>query len=377
MAKGNLDYADPLVDEYHVLVGKLRVHQQSYLKDQSTDKMNPAKNPLVIENGKKKSRLTRSLGETGSPQSKRQGKKLNATFGNRSRTNSETSLLPPLHTYSRFSQVPNGTNKPTINHPDKRLDTLSKVPKPKEGITWYEICQQQLSPAASRKNYGQRDRERSKIILDIKQKWQDVSKDENDDKRHFMLTSNKTKSSPTNRKSQSLGKGTKYTDKDNSHKHSACKIHAENTKPVGGKTDQNSKSLEQDIPKTKNDELKRWQGISSTKHLVPQKERDIHEGLYRSDATPPDPNINGDQTVRKDRVKTAETWKTWRDVNDSYAYDNVEQYIKDNELMPEERAKRIKQWIGTVDTTPRTPDSQEGCSSSSSNYEFSKPERFL
>ena len=49
-----------------------------------------------------------------------------------------------------------------------------------------------------------------------------------------------------------------------------------------------------------------------------------------------------------DREKTMITWKTWRNVNESYAYCDVNKYIEDNELLPEEKEKRIYEWIDDV-----------------------------
>ena len=37
-----------------------------------------------------------------------------------------------------------------------------------------------------------------------------------------------------------------------------------------------------------------------------------------------------------------------RDVNDSYAYTNVYQYILENDLMPPEKAQSIDKWIEQV-----------------------------
>ena len=37
-----------------------------------------------------------------------------------------------------------------------------------------------------------------------------------------------------------------------------------------------------------------------------------------------------------------------RDVNDSYAYTDVKQYIEENDLMPPEKAESIKRWIKDV-----------------------------
>ena len=39
-----------------------------------------------------------------------------------------------------------------------------------------------------------------------------------------------------------------------------------------------------------------------------------------------------------------------RDVNDSYAYTNVQQYIEENELMPPDKAQSIRKWINKVNS---------------------------
>ncbi|GFS26207.1 hypothetical protein ElyMa_001710400 [Elysia marginata] len=49
------------------------------------------------------------------------------------------------------------------------------------------------------------------------------------------------------------------------------------------------------------------------------------------------------------RPTTAATWKTWRDVNTSDAYKDVKKYIRDNDLMDEEREAWIKSWIADVE----------------------------
>ncbi|ESO85326.1 hypothetical protein LOTGIDRAFT_235825 [Lottia gigantea] len=48
------------------------------------------------------------------------------------------------------------------------------------------------------------------------------------------------------------------------------------------------------------------------------------------------------------RQKSAKTWRTWRDVNDSYAYTDVNKYIVDNELMTAEKAEWIRDWTVNV-----------------------------
>ena len=37
-----------------------------------------------------------------------------------------------------------------------------------------------------------------------------------------------------------------------------------------------------------------------------------------------------------------------RNVNDSYAYDDVKKYIEENDLMPPEKAELIKKWVREV-----------------------------
>ena len=49
-----------------------------------------------------------------------------------------------------------------------------------------------------------------------------------------------------------------------------------------------------------------------------------------------------------ERERTMKTWKTWRNVNESYAYCDVRKYIEENELLPEEKGERISQWIDDV-----------------------------
>ena len=49
-----------------------------------------------------------------------------------------------------------------------------------------------------------------------------------------------------------------------------------------------------------------------------------------------------------ERERTIKTWRTWRNINDSYAYSDVSKYIEENELLPEDKEKRISQWIDDV-----------------------------
>lgn len=64
-------------------------------------------------------------------------------------------------------------------------------------------------------------------------------------------------------------------------------------------------------------------------------------------------------TDTKPRTESARTWKTWRHVNDSYAYNDVKKYIKDNELMDPEKEMWIKKWIMEVNKAMKESKFQE------------------
>ncbi|KAH3710376.1 uncharacterized protein LOC127858965 [Dreissena polymorpha] len=57
------------------------------------------------------------------------------------------------------------------------------------------------------------------------------------------------------------------------------------------------------------------------------------------------PNLSSTNENSKPRSESARTWRTWRNVNESYAYNDVQKYIKENELMDDEKAVWIKKWI--------------------------------
>lgn len=62
------------------------------------------------------------------------------------------------------------------------------------------------------------------------------------------------------------------------------------------------------------------------------------------------------------RVYSSNTWRTWRGVNESYSYTDVQEYIEENELMDEEKEEWIKEWIYDVDRkffNPTPLDSDE------------------
>lgn len=56
--------------------------------------------------------------------------------------------------------------------------------------------------------------------------------------------------------------------------------------------------------------------------------------------------LNGRPLLRSQSIIS----HTTRDVNDSYAYTNVQQYIEENDLMPPEKAHTIKKWVKEVNS---------------------------
>jgi hypothetical protein len=51
----------------------------------------------------------------------------------------------------------------------------------------------------------------------------------------------------------------------------------------------------------------------------------------------------------RERVHSAKTWQTWRDINQSDAYNDVKRYIKDNDLLGGDKEKHIRDWLARVD----------------------------
>lgn len=69
-----------------------------------------------------------------------------------------------------------------------------------------------------------------------------------------------------------------------------------------------------------------------------------HEKMEQDKITPNPLSLTNESTS-KPRSGSARTWRTWRNVNESYAYNDVQKYIKENELMDDEKATWIKKWI--------------------------------
>lgn len=79
--------------------------------------------------------------------------------------------------------------------------------------------------------------------------------------------------------------------------------------------------------------------------------RKSNEKSHRKSAPDTDP-VTQESSGGADleRSPSEQTWRTWRDVNDSYAYTDVKKYIRDNELMGSEKEEWIKKWVIEVNT---------------------------
>ncbi|XP_064652328.1 uncharacterized protein LOC135503007 [Lineus longissimus] len=68
-------------------------------------------------------------------------------------------------------------------------------------------------------------------------------------------------------------------------------------------------------------------------------------------SVPPNQNAasNTANTSAAQAPASAKTWRTWRAPDTSCAYQDVKQYIEDNELMPESKEKMIRDWVQDVD----------------------------
>lgn len=71
---------------------------------------------------------------------------------------------------------------------------------------------------------------------------------------------------------------------------------------------------------------------------------EVSQEKMDQDKSTPNPLSLTNETS-KPRSGSARTWRTWRNVNDSYAYNDVQKYIQENELMDDEKAVWIKKWI--------------------------------
>lgn len=76
----------------------------------------------------------------------------------------------------------------------------------------------------------------------------------------------------------------------------------------------------------------------------------------KSSSSEQTPVLNGENIPSSvdEKASSERTWHTWRDVNDSYAYSDVKQYIEDNELMTSEKEEWIKKWVIEVDKAMET-----------------------
>ena len=81
------------------------------------------------------------------------------------------------------------------------------------------------------------------------------------------------------------------------------------------------------------------------------------ETISHSDKQPMDVQESVENQT-DDKSVSEQTWHTWRDVNDSYAYNDVNKYIVDNELMNSEKSEWIHDWIIDVEKALGEPDEE-------------------
>lgn len=89
--------------------------------------------------------------------------------------------------------------------------------------------------------------------------------------------------------------------------------------------------------------------VSVEKRERPEKKRKPEP--QKSSSSEQTPVLNGENLPSSvdEKASSERTWHTWRDVNDSYAYSDVKQYIEENELMTKEKEEWIKKWVIDVD----------------------------
>ena len=78
-------------------------------------------------------------------------------------------------------------------------------------------------------------------------------------------------------------------------------------------------------------------------------DRKVSERNSKNDVKSNSPDYSSVGRRKQKRLKTAATWKTWRGVNQSDAYDDVNKYIEDNELMTPEKESWIRNWVFEVE----------------------------
>lgn len=89
--------------------------------------------------------------------------------------------------------------------------------------------------------------------------------------------------------------------------------------------------------------------VSVEKRERPEKKRKPEPQKSSSSEQTPVQNGENLPSSVDEKASSERTWHTWRDVNDSYAYSDVKQYIEENELMTKEKEEWIKKWVIDVD----------------------------
>ncbi|XP_048730473.1 uncharacterized protein LOC125647719 [Ostrea edulis] len=89
-----------------------------------------------------------------------------------------------------------------------------------------------------------------------------------------------------------------------------------------------------------------------------QEKKTKTELQQKSSSSGQTPVLNGGNVPSSvdEKASSERTWHTWRDINDSYAYTNVKQYIEENELMTTEKEDWIKKWVVEVDKAMKSEE---------------------
>ena len=139
----------------------------------------------------------------------------------------------------------------------------------------------------------------------------------------------------------------------NMYKDKVTPLHDNNITENGGHLGVNHEPADiaqpDEIPRTAGESLPRLasRGVQPSAKLEKYPELDrTSRGLTSSRADSPPAAIPSEL---KQRVYSAKTWRTWRHANQSDAYKDVATYIKDNDLLEDDKVRHIRDWIQSVE----------------------------
>lgn len=123
-----------------------------------------------------------------------------------------------------------------------------------------------------------------------------------------------------------------------------------------------SKNREEHLAKNKTEKVDDDSDDRGKENQTTTKESDKSPDNGHASANmkqPMDFQEGGAGVIIHDTAGSEHTWHTWRDVNESYAYNDVTKYIQDNELMTVEKLDWIKNWIIDVEKALHEPDDDD------------------